>query len=112
MTIGSREMDGITIVEPRGRLDAASAKSFKDAVMQRAEKGAKRLVVDLSQVRFLDSSGLGVLVSCLRQVTASGGDIKICGLRPEIQSLFALTRLNRVFDIFATAEEAVAAFEG
>jgi anti-sigma B factor antagonist len=110
MTIGSREIDGITVVEPQGRLDAASAKPFKDHVMQWAEKGVQRLVIDLSQVRFLDSSGLGVLVSCLRQLTASGGDIKICGLRPEIQSLFAHTRLNKVFDIFATAEEAAAAF--
>ncbi|MBF0482947.1 MAG: STAS domain-containing protein [Desulfovibrionaceae bacterium] len=110
MGIGSREIDGITIVEPEGRLDAASAKSFKDAIMRRAEKGGQRLVVDLSRVRFLDSSGLGVLVSCLRRFTDSGGDIKLCGLRPEIQSLFALTRLNKVFDIFVTAEEAAAAF--
>jgi len=110
MGMDSREIDGITILQPQGRLDAASSKTFKEEVVQRAAKGAKRLVIDLGQVRFLDSSGLGVLVSCLRQFTASGGDIKICGLRPEIQSLFALTRLNKVFDIFATAEEAVAAF--
>jgi len=110
MSIGFRDIGEITVVEPQGRLDAASAKPFKDEVMRRAEKGAKRLVIDLSQVRFLDSSGLGVLVSCLRQFTASGGDIKLSGLRPEIQSLFALTRLNKVFDIFSTAEEAAAAF--
>jgi anti-sigma B factor antagonist len=110
MGIGSREINGIVVIEPQGRLDAASAKQFKEEIIKRAEGGARRLVVDLTQIRFLDSSGLGVLVSCLRQLTSLGGDIKISGLRPEIQSLFALTRLNKVFDILATAEEAAAAF--
>jgi len=70
-----------------------------------------RLVIDMSSVQFVDSSGLGVILSCLRQVTERGGDLKVCGLSKGVRALFELVRMHKVVEIYNTREEALAAFE-
>jgi anti-sigma B factor antagonist len=67
-------------------------------------------VFDLSRLRFTDSSGLGALISCLRKVNANGGDLKLCAMSDQVRALFELVRMHKVFDIYATREEAVRAF--
>jgi anti-sigma B factor antagonist len=107
MSISDRDAGEVTVLEVEGRLDATTAPSFKNHVKDLSQKGRIRFVADLSAVNFLDSSGLGVLVSALRQVGQQGGDVKIAALRPEMKSLFALTRLNKVFEIHETAQSAI-----
>ena len=69
-----------------------------------------KLVFDLSRLRFVDSSGLGAFLSCLRHVNAKGGDLKLCGMSKPVRAVFELVRLHRIFDILGTREEAVRAF--
>lgn len=81
------------------RLDASTAPEFKNFISDLTRKQYIKLVIDLSGLHFMDSSGLGVLVTVLRSVSKQGGDIKIAAPSAEIQALFSLTRLDKVFDI-------------
>jgi anti-sigma B factor antagonist len=67
--------------------------------------------VDLSHLRFVDSSGLGAMLSCLRQLNATGGDLKLCGMSKAVRAVFELVRMHRIFDIYDTRELAVSAFQ-
>jgi len=70
-----------------------------------------KLVIDLGRLRFVDSSGLGAFISCLRKLNAKGGDLKLCGMQKPVRAVFELVRMHRIFDIYATREEAVRAFQ-
>jgi anti-sigma B factor antagonist len=101
--------DVAVAVLPVDELDASNAGEFKRDIAPVLEANTK-LVVDLSRLRFVDSSGLGAFLSCLRQVNAKGGDLKLCGMSKPVRTVFELVRLHRIFDILGTREEAVRAF--
>ena len=98
----------VPVVVPRvKRLDASVAPAFKQAVVQLVQSGEKRLVLDLGGVEFLDSSGLGALVSILKALGAQG-TLAVCGARGPVLSLFQLTRMDKVFTIDADRTAALA----
>jgi anti-sigma B factor antagonist len=101
--------DVAVAVLPVDELDAGNTGEFKRDIAPVLEANTK-LVVDLSRLRFVDSSGLGAFLSCLRQVNAKGGDLKLCGMSKQVRTVFELVRLHRIFDILGTREEAVRAF--
>lgn len=68
-----------------------------------------RAVLDMSQLQFVDSSGLGAILSCLRELNKRDGDLSLCGLTKPVRTLFELVRMHRVFEIFNTREEAIRA---
>jgi anti-sigma B factor antagonist len=105
-----RHNDVAVALLPVEELDAGNAAQFKTDVAAVLEANTK-LVFDLSRVRFVDSSGLGALISCLRNMHASGGDLKLCAMSDQVRALFDLVRMHKVFDIYATREEAVRAFD-
>lgn len=91
------------------RIDAHSAADLKVAIAGLV--AAKRSVlIDLSRVEFMDSSGLSALISGLKAANTLGGSMKLSGLRPHVKSMFELTRLHRVFEIFSDADEAARSF--
>lgn len=94
---------------PGPSLDASNAKEFKRDAAAVLED-SRMLVFDLAELQFVDSSGLGAILSCLRQLNASGGDLKLCGVTKAVRALFELVRMHRIFDIYNTREEAVRAF--
>lgn len=96
---------------PVDELDASNAGEFKRDIAPILQTGTK-LVLDLSRLIFVDSSGLGAMLSCLRQMTARNGDLKVCGMSKDVRGLFELVRMHRIFDIYNTREEAVGAFNG
>ena len=95
---------------PVEELDASNAGEFKRDIAPLLEANAK-MVLDLSRLRFVDSSGLGAFISCLRKLNAKGGDLKLCGMSKQVRAVFELVRMHRVFDILGTREDAVRAFE-
>ncbi len=111
MTLNTHVLEGVTIVNvPGPNLDSGNADDFKMAVAPvLAEAG--RVVFDLGDVEFVDSSGLGAFLTCLRQLNATGGDLKLCRMRKPVRTLFELVRMHRVFDILGTPNEAIAAFK-
>ena len=92
------------------RLDAHNSGELKTQMLALFDEGKNNLVIDLKGVRFVDSSGLGSLVSGFKNASARNGNLKLCGLQPQVRSMFELTRLHRVFEIFPDADEAVASF--
>lgn len=109
MQIESQQERGILVVIPmEERLDAAHAMDFKGKMVDWINDGNTRILLDLSHVEFVDSSGLGAMVSSLKTL-GKDGDLMICGVGKTVMSLFQLTRMNRVFRIFPTREEAVQA---
>ncbi|MBC8199391.1 MAG: STAS domain-containing protein, partial [Desulfobacteraceae bacterium] len=90
-------------------LDAGNTDEFKTGFASIAEE-SKKILLELSRVRFIDSSGCGSLLSCLRQAKSSGGDLKICRVQETVRTVFELVRMDRVIDIFESREEAVKAF--
>jgi anti-sigma B factor antagonist len=110
MEITPGTSNGVAVVVlPMEELDAGNAGEFKDAIAAVLEANTK-VVFDLKRLRFVDSSGLGAFLSCLRKITAKGGDLKLGGMSQQIRSVFELVRMHRIFDIHPTAEEAVQAF--
>ena len=111
MEIAVDQMGDIAVAEmPVDELDASNAPEFKRDIAPVLQTNTK-LVLDLSRLRFVDSSGLGAMLSCLRQLSAKSGDLKLCGMSKQVRGLFELVRMHRIFDIYGTQEEAVHAFD-
>ena len=93
-----------------GRLVASCSEEFKEAMFDRL-RDSKRVLMDLSKMAHIDSSGLGALVSVLQWINASGGSLKLAALQPRPKIVFDITKVYRVFDIYDTDEAALAAFD-
>lgn len=88
------------------RLDASKAPEFKSDIARLTENGVSQLVLDLQLVDFIDSSGLGVIVSCLKRL-GPAGNLSIAGANSTVKRLFTLTRMDRVFALHDTTDAAV-----
>lgn len=110
MEIAVDKVDDVAVaVVPVDELDAGNAGEFKRDIAPVLQTNSK-VVLDLSRLNFVDSSGLGAMLSCLRQLSAKSGDLKLCGMSKQVRALFELVRMHRIFDIYGTREEAVSAF--
>ena len=110
--VDHREVDGgIGLVTVEGELDLSSAPNLKWALADTLGPGVKQIVVDLSRVTFIDSTALGVLVG-VRRTLGPGGRIAIAGSDADVMNIFELTGLDATFDMFASAEEALAWIRG
>jgi len=104
------EQGGVTIIALEGRLDAVSAPGAKAELHKLIAGGKRQLVLNLDKIGFIDSAGLGALVSCLRRCAAVGGDLRLAEVPPFCRSIFELTRLTRIFDVNETQDQAVGNF--
>jgi anti-sigma B factor antagonist len=88
------------------RLDASQAPQFKEEITSRITNGHTKLVLDFSMVDFIDSTGLGVLVACMKRL--GKGQLSIVGVTGAVSRLFAITRMDRVFALYPTMDSALA----
>jgi anti-sigma B factor antagonist len=105
---------GTTIVRPTAeRLDIEVAAEFRGMLLTLIDQGHRQLVVDLKDVTFIDSSGLGALVSALKTLKRSGeqGDVRLACVQPPVTSLLEIIRLNRVFTSYISVDRAVQSFQ-
>ncbi|HEX9164281.1 MAG TPA: STAS domain-containing protein [Gemmatimonadales bacterium] len=110
MSVQAETTGGIGVVTlGLSALDVTTAKEFKRE-MGPLLKAHRRMVLDFGQVTFVDSSGLGAILSCLRELNNSGGDLKLCNVLPPVRALFEMVRLHRIVDILATREDALASW--
>lgn len=91
---------------PYDSLDADSADDFKSD-MEPAIKDGARVVLDMSRVEFVNSAGLGSIVSSCKRLRAAGGELRISGLNKAIQALFELVRIHRLVDVYRTRDDAI-----
>lgn len=89
-----------------GRLDAAMAVRFKDALRDVSDGGADHIILDMSKVAFMDSSGLGAVVAVMK-LMGRDKQFEIAALSPTVEKVFKLTRMDSVFRIYGTVEEAL-----
>jgi anti-sigma B factor antagonist len=108
MQIDSHEIrPAVTALRLDGRLNLVSAPQLKAAVTTAVQDGYPRVVVDLSAVTFLDSSGLGALIAGLKATRQAGGDLRMTGANEQVRTVLRLTNLDRVLRPYETVEAAV-----
>jgi anti-sigma B factor antagonist len=107
LTVNMKCKDEVAVMRPSGRLDAFQAPILAEAMAERERAQVYQIVVNLENVDFLDSIALSTLVQGLKHALQSGGDLYLCCVQQPVQIIFELTRLDKVFRIFDTEENAV-----
>lgn len=111
LKIAERTADGVVILELKGKLmGGPDANHFRDTVVRLTEEGRKSILVDLSGVSWIDSTGLGVLISTYTTVCKAGGALKLLKLTKRIHNLFVITQLITVLEDFDDEGKALASF--
>lgn len=111
MAVRRREVGSIVVLSPKGSFFGdTETDELQQALMDEAQSGNQRLVINLSDCQALNSIAIGVLMRAYANYRGRGGEIKLCGLGKRVKDLFTMTKLIMVFDHHATEEEAVAAF--
>jgi len=98
---------GVAVLALDGRLNLVSAPQLRTAITEAVDGGRTRVVVDLSAVGFMDSSGLGVLIAGLKKARQQGGDLRITGVTQQVATVLQLTNLDRVLQAHDGVEEAL-----
>ncbi len=110
METQTRVIKAIRVVELQGRLDAHQGKQV-DQKLAEVRNSTKQTVVNLSKVHFIDSTGLSILVKGVKRQREQNGDLVLCELQQSVRIIFELTRLDRMFQIYLTENEAIQAFQ-
>ncbi|HTZ59138.1 MAG TPA: STAS domain-containing protein [Acidobacteriaceae bacterium] len=111
MKIKTRQVDGVTIMDCSGRITLGEGSvQLRDAVRDLLSKGSKQILLNLGDVTYIDSSGIGELVSAFTTVRNQGGDLKLLNLNKKIHDLLQITKLYTVFDVKEDEASAVASF--
>jgi anti-sigma B factor antagonist len=112
LRLGHYTKDGIEVVDVGGEIDIYTAPRLRELLIELVAKNDYQLVVNMEQVEFLDSTGLGVLVGGLRRVRAYDGALDLVCTRERILQIFQITGLTKVFGIHETVDQAIAAMKG
>ena len=111
MKLTARQVGDVTVVDAAGRItlgDGASA--FRDTIRDLAGGGHKKLLLNLAEVSYIDSSGIGEMVSGFTTVTNQGGQVKLLNLTKRVKDLLQITKLYTVFEVFDDEAHAVRSF--
>lgn len=110
MPLTISQENAVSIFAIEGRLDAQGIKDLEAAVQHALSEGSKSLLFDFSQLDYINSSGLRILVMAYQQLTTQQGTIAICGTRDYIQEIFDISGYNKIFAMFPDKEQAMAHF--
>jgi anti-sigma B factor antagonist len=109
--ISHRQVGDVTVVDATGRITLGEGASiFRDMIRDLATKGNKKILINLSDVSYIDSSGIGEMVSSFTTVTNHGGQLKLLGLTKRVKDLLQITKLYTVFEVFEDESSAVRSF--
>ncbi len=108
MNINQETINGFSVLTiNEERIDAHNSGELKDYLLRMIENGKTRIIIRLNDVRFIDSSGLGALLSGNKHIALKSGKLALIQIQKQVLSMFELTRLNRVFEIYADLNEAL-----
>lgn len=111
MDLETEKSGDVTVLTPNADyLDASNVEDFKRDMAPIVEANSQ-LLINMTPIQFLDSSGLGALLSCMRRMNTAGGDLKLFGLTEAVRGTFRMTRMHRIFDIFDTRDQAEKSFQ-
>jgi len=109
--LNSRQVGDVTVVDVAGRITLGEGSSaLRDTLRELVGKGQKKILLNLGEVTYIDSSGIGELVSGFTTVTNSGGQLKLLGLNKRVKDLLQITKLYTVFDVHEEEAAAVRSF--
>lgn len=112
MKIKTSEQYGAVVIELKGNvMGGDDTKDFNEVLHKFIDEGKKNIVVDLSDVKFMNSSGLGMLIGGLTTIKKADGNLKLARVTDKIESLLIITKLITIFEFFETVEEAVKSYE-
>jgi len=107
----TRQVGDVTVIDATGRITLGEgASTFRDTIRELAAQGNKKILLNLSEVSYIDSSGIGELVSGFTTVTNHGGNLKLLGLNKRVKDLLQITKLYTVFEVFDEETAAVRSF--
>lgn len=110
MNLSHEILGDIAVIKISGRLDATNSKALKDK-FHSLLSSSRNYVMDLSEMNFIDSTGLGSMVSCLKNASEHDGEVKLACLQPKARMVFEITRAYRIFDIFDDVSTAVESYK-
>ena len=105
-----KDPKGVLIVEVDGQLIVGNRQEFKQKVLDALDAGERKFLVDFTATGYIDSSGLGVLVSLSKKIRDEGGELRLAGLNDDLKTLFELTKLDTLFAISDSAADALKGF--
>ncbi len=107
MELIESEQDGVTVVEPRGRIDTNGAKPFGDRVAALINSGVRHILIDFREIPYISSAGFRALLIGAKMMDQGKGRLVLCGMSPEIKRLFEIGNFTDLFMICATREEGI-----
>lgn len=110
MTFSMRKQGDVTIVDVDGQLIVGNRQELKQRVLDELDKGERKFLVDFEKTGYIDSSGLGVLVSLSKKIREQGGALRLANLNDDLRTLFELTKLDTLFEIADTRQRALESF--
>ena len=111
MDIAMKEVSNVAVLSLTGRLDLTSGATLKQEVKKLSERDVNSIHLNLAKVDFINSSGLGVLVSIMKEVRVAKGRLTLSDLASYVQEIFDITQLSHIFEIFETEQEAMTTFQ-
>jgi len=112
MKLTSREENDIVVLEPKGKImGGPDATILHDQLHEFIDRDRKKVVIDLAKVEWMNSTGLGILISGLTTLRNNGGELKLARVTEKIESLLTITKLITVFDSYDSVEDALKSFE-
>jgi len=111
MEINRRESGDIVIFDINGEIDLYNAPEIKEKIKEEMNKGKVNIIINLDKVSYIDSSGIGVLISSLSNLKKVGGALKLINVYASVRKVFELTKLTSFFDIYDSESDAIAAFK-
>ena len=110
MSFTTKKQDGVVIMEIEGQLIVGNRQELKQKMLDELEKGGRKFLIDFAKTGYIDSSGLGVLVSLSKKIREQGGELRLANLNDDLKTLFELTKLDTLFQIADSRERALTSF--
>jgi anti-sigma B factor antagonist len=104
------KQDDVTVLDVEGQLIVGNRQELKQKVLDELESGDRKFLIDFDRTGYIDSSGLGVLVSLSKKIREQGGELRLANLNADLRTLFELTKLDTLFQISNSRDEALSSF--
>ncbi|NOX66303.1 MAG: STAS domain-containing protein [Chlorobi bacterium] len=112
MKYNMKDTLGVNVIEVKGKLEGGpGASEFQDMIASKIDEGNKKFVVDLSDVKFVNSTGIGILIRAYTTLRNGGGDMKLAAISDKVQGVLSITKLDTIFNYFDTVNDAVRSFD-
>lgn len=112
LDVTTRSIEGVTIVDVSGRMDAATSRDVETALNALIDGGSRKVVFNGKQLTYISSSGLRVILASLKRLRQDGGELALADLQPAPLEVIRMTGFDRIFTIYETPEQAVSSISG